>query len=254
MTSRHASRATSEPAAAPFRCAAIVTDIEGTTGSIAFVRDVLFPYAKEHLADFVAHRRGDPAVAQALRETAQAAHEPEASEARLISLLGSWIDEDRKITPLKTLQGLIWAEGYASEILFGHVYPDAAAGLRRWHAAGIPLYVYSSGSIAAQKLLFGHSTAGDLTPLFRGYFDTTSGAKTDPFAYRRIAESIALSPPDLLFLSDREAELEAAHQAGWQVACVARPADMPPETTSTFPTFRSFDQIGIERHRSSLVP
>jgi enolase-phosphatase E1 len=233
--------------AAPFRCAAIVTDIEGTTGSIAFVRDVLFPYAKEQVADFVNRRHADPEVARSLREAALAAGEPEAPDARVVALLRAWIDEDRKIIPLKTLQGLIWAEGYARGILQGHVYADAAAGLRRWHAAGLALYVYSSGSIAAQKLLFGHSSAGDLTALFSGYFDTTSGAKTDAAAYASIAAAIGVAPADILFLSDREAELDAAHVAGWQVACLARPADAPPGVISKYPAFTSFDEIVIER-------
>jgi enolase-phosphatase E1 len=209
------------------------------------VRDVLFPYAQSHLAEFIGARRADPEVARLLRESALVAHEPDANEVRVIALLRGWIDEDRKITPLKTLQGRIWAEGYARGELRGHVYPDAAAGLRRWHAAGAALYVFSSGSIAAQKLLFGHSTAGNLTPLFRGYFDTTIGAKGEAQAYRRIAEAIGVSLPDVLFLSDREAELEAAADAGWQVACVARPDDAPPGVTSKFRSFASFDDLHI---------
>lgn len=233
--------------AAPFRCAAIVTDIEGTTGSIAFVRDELFPYAKAALGEFVARRRAEPAVAACLREAALYAGEPDASDERIVALLREWIDEDRKITPLKTLQGLIWAEGYVRGLLRGHVYADAVAGLRRWHAEGIALYVYSSGSIAAQKLLFGHSIAGDLVPLFRGYFDTTVGAKSDAAAYGRIAETIGVAPANVLFLSDREAELDAAHAAGWQVACLARPADTPPGVTSKFRSFASFDEIAIAR-------
>ncbi len=216
------------------------------------MRDVLFPYAQEHLTDFIARRRDDPAVAQALRETASAAGEPQAAEARLIALLRAWMDEDRKITPLKTLQGLIWAEGYARGVLRGHVYADAAAALRRWHAAGLALYVYSSGSVGAQKLLFGHSTAGDLTPLFTGYFDTTIGAKGDAAAYRRIVAAIDVAPEDVLFLSDREAELDAARLAGWQAAFLARPADAPPGVTSKFPLFASFDEIDVERGKHRI--
>jgi len=231
----------------PFACAAVVTDIEGTTGSIAFVRDVLFPHAKAQLAGFIAAHRADPAVAAAVREAASLAGEPDASEARIVALLQTWIDEDRKATPLKTLQGLIWADGYASGELRGHVYSDAVAGLRRWDAAGIALYVYSSGSIAAQRLLFGHSIAGDLTPVFRGYFDTTSGPKNDAASYRRIAAQIGLPPQLLLFLSDREPELEAAAAAGWQAAWLARPADTPPGAVSAFPAFRSFDEIELVR-------
>lgn len=233
--------------AATFRCAAVVTDIEGTTGSIAFVRDVLFPYAHERLPAFVEGRAHDAEVTRLLREAAEVAGEPDASTARVVDVLRTWIVADRKITPLKTLQGLIWADGYASGELRGHVYPDAAAGLRRWHAAGVALYVYSSGSIAAQKLLFGHSSAGDLTPLFSDYFDTTIGAKGDADAYRRIAASVALPPAELLFLSDRDVELTAAREAGWQVACLVRPADAPAGAVSAFPAFASFDDLRIER-------
>jgi enolase-phosphatase E1 len=233
-------------AAVPFRCAAVVTDIEGTTGSIAFVHDVLFPYAQAHLAAFVAERGAQPEVAAVLRDAAVAAGEPDAGPGRVVEVLRAWIEADRKITPLKTLQGLIWADGYARGELRGHVYPDAAAGLRRWHAAGFPLYVYSSGSIAAQQLLFGHSEAGDLRPLFSGYFDTTIGAKSDATAYAAIARTIATSPEHILFLSDREAELDAAHAAGWQSGCLARPADAPAGAMSAHPTFTSFDEIEVQ--------
>ena len=232
---------------ARLRCAAIVTDIEGTTGSIAFVHEVLFPYAHEHLADFVLRHRDDPEVVSVLEATATAANEPGAGAARAIEILREWMREDRKATPLKTLQGLIWAQGYASGALRGHVYDDAIAGLRRWHAAGVALYVYSSGSVAAQKLLFGHSPAGDLTPLFRGYFDTTIGMKSDAGAYRRIAAAIAVPPAEILFLSDREPELDAAELAGWQSACLARAADTPPGFRSTHQTFTSFDEIEVGR-------
>ena len=248
MRSPNASRATSKvPPATQFHCVAVVTDIEGTTGSIAFVRDVLFPYAQDHLTEFIARRRTDPDVAPALREAARLANEPQAGEARILEILREWMRDDRKLTPLKTLQGLIWAEGYERGELSGHIYADAAEGLRRWHAAGVALYVYSSGSVAAQKLLFGHSLAGDLTPLFRGYFDTATGAKNDPQAYGRIAATIGTPPSQILFLSDREAELDAAVTAGWQVAWLARPDDVPPGAVSKYPAFASFDDILVLR-------
>jgi enolase-phosphatase E1 len=232
---------------ARLRCAAIVTDIEGTTGSIAFVHEVLFPYARERLAEFVLRRRDDPEVVSVLEATTAVAHEPGAGVARAIEILQQWMHEDRKATPLKTLQGMIWAQGYEGGELHGHVYDDAIAGLRRWHAAGVALYVYSSGSVAAQKLLFGHSPAGDLTPLFRGYFDTTIGTKSDADAYRRIAAAIAVPPAEILFLSDSEPELDAAALAGWQSACLARAADTPPNFTSKHQMFTSFDAIEVGR-------
>lgn len=193
---------------------AILTDIEGTTSSIAFVTDTLFPYARAKLADYVA---AHPKETAPLLDMVHAQEPGDAIETLL-----RWIDEDRKATPLKTLQGLIWAEGYADGTLIGHVYPDAADALRRWHAAGIALYVYSSGSIAAQKLIFGHSNAGDLTPLFSGYFDTTTGPKREAESYRKIADEIGLPATEILFLSDNIQEIEAARGGGMQALHIDR--------------------------------
>jgi len=193
---------------------AVLTDIEGTTSSIAFVTDTLFPYARERLADYVA---AHPDEAAPLLD-AVCAEEPGDPVETLIR----WIDEDRKATPLKTLQGLIWAKGYADGALKGHVYADAADALRRWHAAGLKLYVYSSGSIAAQKLIFGHSNAGDLTPLFSDYFDTTTGPKREAGSYRRIADEIGLPAAAILFLSDNAQEIAAARIAGMLVLHIDR--------------------------------
>jgi enolase-phosphatase E1 len=173
-------------------CRAVLVDIEGTTSAIAFVHEVLFPYADEHLDAYVAAHREEPAVAQAMREAAQlAGEEPDVDDATILAYLHRWIAEDRKATPLKALQGLIWAEGYAGTSLRGHVYPDAADGLRRWHAAGVTLHVYSSGSVEAQRVLFGHSDQGDLSPLFSSYFDTTTGPKRERASYDAIARAIA---------------------------------------------------------------
>ena len=211
---------------------AIVTDIEGTTSSIAFVADVLFPYAKAHLRDFV---EAHPQEVAPLLDEVRAAEPGDP-----VDVLLRWIDEDRKATPLKTLQGLIWAEGYADGILSGHIYSDAAEALGRWHTYGLQLYVYSSGSIAAQKLIFGHSDFGDLTPLFSGYFDTGVGGKKEAGAYRAIAQAIGVAPGEILFLSDIAAELQAAREAGFAVTLLARegaPAD------TSFPVATSFDSI-----------
>ncbi len=193
---------------------AILTDIEGTTSSISFVADVLFPYARARLADYIAAHPAE--VAPILADVvAIAPGDPVAT------LLG-WIDEDRKATPLKALQGMIWADGYAAGAFTGHVYPDAVAGLRRWHAAGVALYVFSSGSVAAQRLLFGHSEAGDLTPLFSGYFDTTTGPKREAASYAKIAAAIGEAPADVLFLSDTPEEVAAARAAGMDARLIDR--------------------------------
>ncbi|QUD88362.1 acireductone synthase [Phenylobacterium montanum] len=193
---------------------AILTDIEGTTSSIAFVAETLFPYARAHLPAFVAAH--PERVAGLLAEVA--AMEPGDPVATLLR----WIDEDRKATPLKTLQGWIWAEGYATGAYQGHVYPDAAEALRAWKAAGLRLFVYSSGSVEAQELLFGHSDQGDLTPLFEGYFDTTSGGKREAGSYVRIAAAIGEEAGAVLFLSDVQAELDAAAAAGMRTVLVDR--------------------------------
>jgi len=193
---------------------AILTDIEGTTSSIAFVAETLFPYARERLPAFVAAHPDE--AAPILAEVA--AMEP----GDPVATLTRWIDEDRKATPLKTLQGMIWADGYRERAFTGHIYPDAAAALRRWHEAGIALYVFSSGSVAAQKLLFGHSDAGDLTPLFSGYFDTTTGPKREAASYQAIANAVGLAADEILFLSDTPQEIAAARDAGLSALLIDR--------------------------------
>ncbi len=201
---------------------AILTDIEGTTSSIAFVKETLFPYARDHMAAFCRAHADRPDVRPHI--TAVRGDDPLDLDG-VIARLQAWIDEDRKATPLKALQGLIWRQGYADGAYQSHIYPDAVAGLRRWHAQGVPLYVYSSGSVPAQKLLFAHSTAGDLTPLFAGYFDTETGPKKETASYQAIVQKIGLAAGDILFLSDVAAELDAARAAGLQTVRLVRPED-----------------------------
>ena len=228
------------------RARAVLVDVEGTTSTIAFVHDVLFPYADEHLDAYVAAHRTEPEVAQAMRDAARIAGvEPDADDATVLAHLHAWIAEDRKATPLKTLQGLIWAEGYARTGLRGHVYPDAVTGLRRWHAAGLKLYVYSSGSVEAQRVLFANSAQGDLSSLFSGNFDTAVGGKREASSYRVIADAIGLPPRDVVFLSDVDAELDAARAAGMQTVRLLRPADTPAGATTTHPSAVSFDELEI---------
>ncbi|MGC4007575.1 MAG: acireductone synthase [Pseudomonas sp.] len=201
---------------------AILTDIEGTTSAVSFVFDMLFPYAAAHLPDYVLEHAADPAVAEQLAAVRADSGETNADTARCIEILLGWIAEDRKATPLKALQGMVWEQGYRAGQLKGHVYPDAVDALRQWHAEGYRLYVYSSGSIQAQKLIFGCSEAGDLSPLFSGYFDTTSGPKREAESYQRIAAAIGLPGEEILFLSDVVQELDAAQQAGLQTIGLAR--------------------------------
>lgn len=207
---------------------AIVTDIEGTTTALSFVKDVLFPYAREKLPEFVRSHAEDPQVQSILNDAQREIGAPLDIEGIIAQMIG-WIDADRKITPLKALQGLIWDYGYLQGEFTGHVYADAAEFLNKWHAQGIALYVYSSGSVHAQKLLFGHSDAGDLTPLFSGYFDTNIGGKRETASYRRIAGEIGLAPETILFLSDIKEELDAAREAGFQTYWLVREQRPDPE-------------------------
>ena len=205
---------------------AILTDIEGTTSSISFVKDVLFPYARRALPGFVATRGRDPAVRKWLDAVATE-NGGICDDRMIVEVLQGWIDQDRKHTALKALQGMIWADGYRNADFSAHIYPDAAPALRQWHAAGLPLYVYSSGSVPAQRLFFGHSDAGDLTPLFSGWFDTEVGGKREAGSYRAIAEAIGLPADEILFLSDIVEELDAARAAGLQTVLVDRIEDYP---------------------------
>lgn len=220
--------------------AAVVVDIEGTVGSIRFVRDVLFPFARARLRSFVLAHRTRADVAQQLSTVA--AQTGLTDVQRQIEQLARWSDEDRKVTPLKALQGMIWESGYASGELISHLYDDAAAALRRWAGAGMPVYVYSSGSVPAQRLYFAHTVAGDLTPALAGYFDTTTGPKQDAASYRRLAEAVGRRATDLLFLSDVAAELHAATAAGFQAVQVRRD---PPSGGLFEPSITSFDQLPI---------
>lgn len=219
---------------------AIVTDIEGTTSSLSFVKEVLFPYARAHLAEFVRQHQHESAV-KVLLDDVRALTAEQMDLEQIISQLIAWIDADQKITPLKSLQGLIWDAGYRQGDFKGHIYADAVRGLQNWYQQGLALYVYSSGSVQAQKLLFGFSEAGDLTPMFSGYFDTHTGGKRETVAYQRIAEQIGLTAESILFLSDIVEELDAAHQAGFSTCWLVR--DQPLPAHPIHPAVADFDAI-----------
>jgi enolase-phosphatase E1 len=203
---------------------AVLTDIEGTTSSISFVKDVLFPYARRALPAFLKARARDPDVSRWVDAVAM---ETGTSGGAIVTVLQGWIDEDRKHTALKALQGMIWKAGYENGDFHAHVYPDAVERLRAWQAQGLPLYIYSSGSVGAQKLFFAHSEAGDLLPLFSGHFDTEIGGKREAASYTRIADALGLPPAEILFLSDVVEELDAAREAGMSTALIDRPQDYP---------------------------
>ena len=217
---------------------AILTDIEGTTTSIAFVHEVLFPFARERMGEFVRANADNPTVTPFLERIKGG---EDLSLDQVILRLVGWIDADEKVTELKALQGLIWVEGYRNGSLKGHMYPDATEYLRRWHADGLKLYVYSSGSIKAQRLLYGHSVDGDLTTLFSGYFDTNTGSKRDADSYDTIAFSMGLEPEDILFLSDVVEELDAAREAGMATCWVQRDFD----TAGDHPLAKTFSDIEL---------
>lgn len=204
----------------------VLTDIEGTTTSISFVTDELFPYFRANIRELLQLKELS-VVKEAFDETVSLAHSADglslSTDEEIIDTLYHWSEEDRKITPLKTLQGILWEKGYLDGTLKGHLYDDVAPKLREWHAAGIGLGVFSSGSMAAQKLLFGYSVAGDLTPLFSHFFDTTAGGKREITTYRAISSKLLIPPATILFLSDVVEELQAAEEAGYQTIQLVRP-------------------------------
>lgn len=224
------------------RIEAIVTDVEGTTSSISFVHKVLFPYSGKQLPELVRRRAGEPEIAALLDDVRREAGEPRADVERLVEILLKWIAEDRKATPLKALQGLTWEHGYRSGDFTGHVYADTAPALQRWSGRGARIYIYSSGSVRAQQLLFEHSDAGDLRPLINGYFDTCIGNKRDAASYRAIAAHIGVPAASILFLSDVAEELDAAESAGMKTMQIARDAPVP---SSHHPVARDFDEVVI---------
>jgi len=206
--------------------AAVLTDIEGTTTPIAFVHRVLFPYARARMAEFVAS--GHAALA-------------DVPEPRLETLLG-WMDRDEKITALKTIQGIIWEDGYKNGAITAELYEDVPPALRRWARAGLRLFVYSSGSVPAQRLLFGHTPAGDLTGLFQAYFDTRVGPKREAASYADIARGVNVPPEEMLFLSDIEAELDAAKASGLQTCQLVRAEDGT-VASARHETAKDFDDV-----------
>ncbi|MBP2169952.1 enolase-phosphatase E1 [Erwinia toletana] len=222
---------------------AIVTDIEGTTSDIRFVHNVLFPYARQHLAAWLAEHQQQAAVSATLDDLRAEIARPDATVDQLVTTLFAFMDQDRKSTALKALQGMIWRDGYLNGNFKGHLYPDVLPALKQWQAQGVSLYVYSSGSVAAQKLLFGYSEEGDITPLFSGYFDTHVGAKREVDSYRTIASQIALPASELLFLSDIHQELDAAQQAGWHTVQLIRDEA---DAVSVHRQVNRFDQINLE--------
>jgi enolase-phosphatase E1 len=232
---------------------AVLLDIEGTTTPIEFVTGTLFPFARDRFPAFLRDQGALPAVRgdlERLREEHRRegpGDPPPAWDegdplAAATSYLAWLMDRDRKSTALKALQGRIWDEGFRAGLLRAPVYPDVAPALGRWNAGGVEAYIFSSGSVLAQRLVFGHSSAGDLTPLLAAFFDTTTGPKREPDSYRSIAAVRGRAPTDWLFLSDTAEELDAARAAGMQTALVVRPGAAERAVTA-HPVVRSFEEL-----------
>ena len=223
---------------------AILLDIEGTTTPIAFVHDVLFSYARDHVREFLAENSAAEDIAL-LREE----HAAEVSDAPLltdevesIAAYVEWLIKlDRKSTALKSLQGKIWRQGYQEGSLKSQVFADVAPAFARWRDRGLRISIFSSGSVLAQQLLFAHTEVGDLTPFIDSYFDTKVGKKGEAESYRKIAEAMRLPPQEILFVSDVVAELDAANEAGMETILSIRPGNSP--QLQQYPSIHSFDEI-----------
>ncbi|MGH8508357.1 MAG: acireductone synthase [Gammaproteobacteria bacterium] len=243
----------------------ILLDIEGTTSSIEFVYQTLFPYARRALPSFLETHWDEPAVTAARERIAHEAgagsfaefhrrtpalSPTEALHQEVLRLM----DADAKLTGFKQLQGLIWKQGYTRGELLSQVFPDGPRALAEWAARGIDVRIYSSGSLEAQRQFFAHTAAGSLTHLLRGYYDTTVGPKREPASYAAIAADMKLSPGEILFLSDVPAELDAARAAGLATALVSRPGNAPVADDCDHPTITDFQQIVIAARRSGPAP
>jgi enolase-phosphatase E1 len=236
----------------------IILDIEGTTTPIDFVYKTLFPFARERVKDYLSRDWDAPEVqtdlaqlrAERAADAAQGLPSPalecEPSTERLESMVAyiHWLmDRDRKSTPLKAIQGRIWREGYEAGELLGEVFDDVPPAFARWRRQNKLICIYSSGSALAQKLLFAHTTAGDLTHYICRYFDTTVGHKIEADSYRRIAEELRLAPADAVFISDAVAELDAALAAGMKTILALRPGNRPVEQPPAHPLVTGFASL-----------
>lgn len=205
-------------------------DIEGTTTDINFVHKVLFPYSKKHLSSFVREHQNDPAIKKTIDDVKRTVQEEEQKEINLedaIAKLNTWIEADRKHGALKEIQGLIWDVGYQKKDFKGHIYPDVKPFFEKILKSDAKIGIYSSGSVHAQKLIFGHSEEGDLTPMISCYFDTKVGGKREKESYLNIAQATGINPAEIQFYSDIFEELEAAEAAGMKVTQILRPGTKP---------------------------
>lgn len=234
----------------------ILLDIEGTTTPLDFVQQTLFPYARRRLRAYLTERGSDPQVqaelanlraehAADVREQLHPPPWPDGAQALdgAVAYLDYLMESDRKSTPLKSLQGKIWAAGYQAGELQSVVFEDVPGALQRWRNQQRRIYIYSSGSVLAQRLLFAHTAAGDLTSLIDGYFDTSIGGKKEAASYGRIAQALQVNPAEMLFISDVSAELEAAHHAGLQTLLSLRPGNPAQDQLGGGRVVTTFDEV-----------
>ena len=219
---------------------AIVVDTAGTTTDLNFIKDTLFAYSVKALPDFLKENESNVLVDNCICDVKDIALEPDADLDRVVEILQQWVEEDRKATPLKTLQGLIWKQGYARGEFTGHIFPDFIEAIERIKQSNMRIYSFSSGSAEAQKLLFSHSDAGDLTPHFDGHFDTRTGNKLFKQAYCNIINTISLAPKQVLFISDVVEELKAAEEAGMRTMQMVRSQD---QRTGSHKQIASFEEL-----------
>jgi enolase-phosphatase E1 len=217
---------------------AVLCDIEGTTSSLTFVHDVLFPLSYDRMEDFIKQNWNSDLIRQEIQQIN--CENPD----EVIQTLRSWIKEDRKEGTLKSIQGKIWKDAFESGKIRGHVYQDVPPNFQKWRDSGIKICIYSSGSIEAQKLLFHYSEAGDLRQFIASYFDTTTGPKRESLSYKKIASELSLPAANILFLSDVQSELDAARNAGMQTTQLLREAATP-KNFSKHPMVISFDEIKL---------
>jgi enolase-phosphatase E1 len=223
----------------PFAGKLILLDIEGTVSPLAFVHDVMFPYARKHAAAWLGAHWGHEVIAQLARDAGVSSfHNALDAEAAVHRLM----DADAKVTGLKQLQGLIWEQGFKSGDLCARLFADVAPGLQRFKEAGLDLRIYSSGSTHAQRLFFAHTEAADLTALLSGYYDTTLGPKREAASYAAITADAGVPAGEILFLSDVVAELDAASTAGMRTGLALRPGN-PPVPPNSHPAFSMLDEI-----------
>ena len=237
-------------------CRAVLLDIEGTTSSISFVYDEMFPFVRRHLHEFV-ERQLNGSKSDAFELLARdAGHDsfgqwlekqPDQNPGDLICAeVVRLMDTDAKTTGLKQLQGEIWRDGFESGELVGHLYDDVVPAFHRWMGEGIAIYIYSSGSVDAQKLFFGHTAQGSVLPLINFHFDTKVGGKRVAESYVEISRRIQLSPAEILFVSDVVEELDAARKSGMQTVLSLRPGNPAITQSHSHPPVSSFDELQLQ--------